>query len=31
LGENTWRYLPASVNGKPIADWTNAIVRFAAI
>lgn len=28
---NSWRYLPASVNGKPIETWTTVIVRFAAI
>ena len=28
---NTWHYLPASANGKPMAAWTTFIVRFAAI
>jgi hypothetical protein len=28
---NSWRYLPASINGKPIEAWTTVIVRFAAI
>ena len=28
---NTWRYLPASANGKPMAAWTTIIVRFAAM
>jgi len=28
---NSWHYLPASVNGKPMAAWTTIIVRFAAI
>jgi TonB family protein len=27
--ENSWRYLPASINGKPIEAWTTVIVRFA--
>jgi len=27
--QNTWHYLPASVNDKPIAAWTTVIVRFA--
>lgn len=26
-----WRYLPATVNGRPITAWTTVIVRFAAI
>ena len=28
---NSWRYLPAAINGKPIEAWTTVIVRFAAI
>jgi hypothetical protein len=31
LTMNSWRYLPASINGKPIEAWTTVIVRFAAI
>lgn len=29
--KNSWRYLPASVNGKPIEAWTTVIVRFAPV
>lgn len=29
--KGTWRYLPASINGRPIEAWTTAIVRFAAM
>jgi TonB family protein len=29
--KNSWHYLPASINGKPIEAWTTVIVRFAAI
>ena len=29
--KDSWRYLPASVNGKPIEAWTTVIVRFAVI
>jgi hypothetical protein len=29
--KNEWRYLPASVNGNPIDDWTSVIVRFTPI
>ncbi len=28
---NRWRYLPASINGKPIEAWMTVIVRFAPI
>lgn len=27
--KNSWRYLPASINGKPIEAWMTVIVRFA--
>ena len=27
--QDTWRYLPAEVNGKPVEAWTTVIVRFA--
>ncbi|HEX4077320.1 MAG TPA: energy transducer TonB [Rhizomicrobium sp.] len=26
--EDSWRYLPASINGKAIGAWTTIIVRF---
>ena len=29
--KNSWRYLPATVNGKPIEAWTTVIVRFAPV
>jgi TonB family protein len=29
--KNSWRYLPAPINGKPIEFWTTVIVRFTAI
>jgi len=29
--KNSWRYLPASIGGRPIEAWTTVIVRFAAI
>ena len=29
--KNSWHYLPASINGKPIEAWATVIVRFAAI
>lgn len=29
--KDSWRYLPASINGKPIEAWTTVIVRFAII
>jgi TonB family protein len=29
--KDNWRYLPATVNGRPIEAWTTVIVRFAAI
>jgi TonB family protein len=29
--QNSWRYLPASVNGKPIDAWMTVVVRFAPI
>lgn len=27
---NSWHYLPASINGKPVGAWTTVIIRFAA-
>jgi len=29
--EGSWRYIPATVGGKPVEAWTTIIVRFAAI
>jgi protein TonB len=29
--KNSWHYLPASINGKPVEAWTSVIVRFSAI
>ncbi|HEX3663775.1 MAG TPA: energy transducer TonB [Rhizomicrobium sp.] len=29
--KGSWRYIPATINGKPIEAWTMVIVRFAAI
>jgi len=29
--EGSWRYIPATVSGKPVESWTTVMVRFAAI
>lgn len=29
--QNSWRYLPAEINGKPVESWTTVIVRFASM